>query len=204
VTKLTVGVINYGIGNHASVRHALHAIGFRCRVTDDRNVLDTCDVALLPGVGAFRPAIDALRATGLDEYLLERAAKRAPILGICLGMQLLTEASDEDGTTAGLGLIPGNIVPLREPRWHIGWNTIELVRGDPLFAPSDHQPFYFNHSYAYQGPVDHQVAVTRSGDTFAAAIRRGAIAGVQFHPEKSQLAGHALLKHLVTGLRDAD
>jgi glutamine amidotransferase len=200
VSKLTVGIVDYGVGNHASVRHALHDVGLRCRISDDRAVLDACDLLLLPGVGAFRPAIEALRARSLDRYLLEQADRQRPILGICLGMELLADASYEDGFERGLGLIPGSVLPLGPPHWHIGWNTIDQVQSDPLFGGSNGQAFYFNHSYAYQGASEYEVCRSTAGEPFTSVIRRGATVGVQFHPEKSQSAGRALLRCLVPGL----
>jgi imidazole glycerol-phosphate synthase subunit HisF len=134
--KITVGIVDYGVGNHASVRHTLREIGMRCRTSDDPKVLDVCELLVLPGVGAFRPAIEAVRARGLDSYLLSAAAQNRPLLGICLGMQLLAEGSQENGFTKGLGLISGEVGHLPEGGWHIGWNSIELTRPDPLFGPS--------------------------------------------------------------------
>lgn len=203
MSKITVGIVDYGVGNHASVRHALHELDLRCRTSDDWAVLNACDVLLLPGVGAFRPAMEALLARSLDQYLLEQVHRNRPLLGICLGMQLLADASHEDGLTPGLGLIPGEVIGLPLPHWHIGWNTIERIRADPLFEPSEGQAFYFNHSYAYQGPVEFQVCSSCAGDAFASVIRRDLVVGVQFHPEKSQGAGRALLRRLIGGLCDA-
>lgn len=204
MTKLTIGIVDYGIGNHASVRHCLHDLGLRCRVSDDPSILEACDLLLLPGVGAFRPAMLALQEKALDRFLLDQAGKHRPILGICLGMQLLTQASHEDGYTRGLGLIPGEVVSLSgELSWHIGWNTLEQLKEDPLFQNAVGQTFYFNHSYIYQGPSEFQVCSTRSGKVFAAVIRRGKIVGVQFHPEKSQAVGRVLFGQLLKGLCNA-
>ena len=203
MTKLTVGIVDYGVGNHASVRQCLHHLGLRCRVSDDPSVLDACDLILLPGVGAFRLAMQALQARSLDRFVADQAGRHKPILGICLGMQLLTEASYEDGYTTGLGLVPGETVPLGPPRWHIGWNTVEQVREDPLFRHGSDEAFFFNHSYVYHGPEEFQICKTYSSDAFASIIRRNKIVGVQFHPEKSQEAGHALLRQIVVGLCDA-
>ena len=203
MTKRTIGIVDYGVGNHASVRQCLHRLGLRCRVTDDLLVLDGCDLLLLPGVGAFRLAMQSLQAKALDRFLIDQASRQKPIVGICLGMQLLTEASHEDGFTTGLGLIPGMAVPLLPLRWHIGWNTVEQVREDPLFQDNTGQEFYFNHSYVYQGPEEFQVCRTHWGNAFASVIRRNKIVGTQFHPEKSQKAGHTFLREIVDGLCDA-
>lgn len=201
MSKLTVGIVDYGVGNHASVRHALYRLEIRCRVSDDPAVLQACDLLLLPGVGAFRRAMQALIEKHLDGFVVEQAARRKPVLGICLGMQLLTEASHEDGYTPGLRLIPGEVVPLQ--RWHIGWNTIEPSAQDALFEGVRGHAFFFNHSYAYTGPQQFHICRTPLGDTFVSAIRHENVLGVQFHPEKSQQAGHALLRHIVTGMCDA-
>lgn len=203
MNKITVGIVDYGVGNHASVRHTLNELGLRCRTSGEPAVLDTCNVVLLPGVGAFRPAVEALRQRSLDSYLIDWATRGRALIGICLGMQLLAQASHEDGFTHGLGLVPGEVVELPPPHWHIGWNTIEQVQVDPLFRDSDGQAFFFNHSYVYRGPIEYQICCTHAGNEFASAIRRGPIVGVQFHPEKSQAAGRVLLRQLIVGLCDA-
>lgn len=198
--KVTIGIVDYGVGNHTSVRQTLHDLGWRCRISSEPAILDACDLLVLPGVGAFRPAMQALRAHALDAYLVEQAQRNRPLLGICLGMQLLAQASYEDGFEAGLGIVPGEVVSMGPSHWHIGWNTIEQVQVDPLFQESDGRAFYFNHSYAYHGPIEYQVCRTTAESSFASVIRRGSIVGVQFHPEKSQLAGRTLLRSLVLGL----
>lgn len=203
MTRLTIGIVDYGVGNHASVRQCLHHFGLRCRLSDDPLVLNDCDLLLLPGVGAFRLAMQALQMKALDRFLIEQACHKRPILGICLGMQLLSEASFEGGYTAGLGLIPGETVPLGESRWHIGWNTVEPVVDDPLFQHRSDQAFFFNHSYVYRGPEEFQACKTWLDDAFASIVRRDKIVGVQFHPEKSQNAGHALLRQIIEGLCSA-
>jgi len=198
-----VGVVDYGVGNHASVRHTLHELGLRCRVSDERAVLDACDLLLLPGVGAFRPAIEALRARELDRYLIEQAGRGRALLGICLGMQLLAGSSNEDGFTAGLGLVPGDVASLAAPHWHIGWNVIRSSPHEPLFRASDGEAFYFNHSYVYRGPPQLEACRTTASEEFVSGFRQGRIVGVQFHPEKSQAAGRALLSSLIAGLCNA-
>lgn len=203
MTQITVGIVDYGMGNHASVIHSLRELGFRVRVSDVPDVLDASDILVLPGVGAFPAAMQALHKRGLVSYLQQQAREQRPIIGICLGMQLLTSASHEFQYTAGLDLIPGEVVPLTETKWHIGWNTLECVKTDPLLQPSDGQAFYFNHSFCYQGPNEYLVGLTRHHSPFAAVIRRSNSVGIQFHPEKSQAAGRALLKNIISGLTHA-
>lgn len=203
MSRITIGIVDYGVGNHASVWRTLHTLGYRCRISDEPAVLDTASLLLLPGVGAFPPAMVALNARGMSGYLQGQAGRQRPILGICLGMQLLADASHENDFTAGLGLIPGEVVQLTTPRWHIGWNTIEQCRPDPLFQLSDGQSFYFNHSYTYSGPEEFQVCRSEQGRSFPVVIRRGNVIGLQFHPEKSQAAGRQLLRQVIEGLCNA-
>jgi glutamine amidotransferase len=206
LSRLPIGIVDYGIGNHASVLTTLRELGFRCRVSADAAELSDCGMLILPGVGAFRPAMKALRERGLDRFLADWAVRGRPLLGICLGMQLLAQSSDEGGQTSGLGLIPGTVTSLGK-QWHIGWNTIDRVNraiDDELFSASYGHAFYFNHSYMYVGPEEFQVSSTAlKGNVFTSAVRRSLVVGVQFHPEKSQMAGHALLCRLVEGMSGA-
>lgn len=197
---VTIGIVDYGMGNHASVAHRLRDIGFRVRTSKDPAELDLVDALILPGVGAFPAAMRALHEHGLVAYLQAQARLQRPIVGICLGMQLLASASHEHEYTAGLDLIPGEIVTFADHSWHIGWNTLKCTQDDPLLGPSDGEAFYFNHSFYYQGPSEYQVAITRHPSAFAGVIRRGSVVGLQFHPEKSQAAGKVLLKNLLSGL----
>lgn len=203
MNRITVGVIDYGMGNHASVTHSLRALGFRVCVSSEVGVLNSTKVLVLPGVGAYPAAMQELSRRNLIGYLQDEARVQRPIMGICLGMQLLASASLEHGCTEGLGLIPGQVIPLVKSKWHIGWNTIECTRPDSLVAPSDGEAFYFNHSFCYQGPEEYQLCITRHPAPVTSVIRRGSVVGVQFHPEKSQAAGRVLLKNLITGLVDA-
>jgi len=203
VSYTTVGIIDYGMGNHASVMHSLHALGFRVRVSSKIEILNDVDVLILPGVGAFPSAMQALNKLDLVGYLQKQAQERRPIIGICLGMQLLAGASYEYKYTTGLDLIPGEIVPLASSKSHIGWNTMECVQQDQQLQLSDGQSFYFNHSYRYQGPDEYQICESRYIDPFPSVIRRGNIVGIQFHPEKSQTAGRLLLGNLIAGMVNA-
>lgn len=201
--KRIIGIVDYGVGNHASVVQALRAIGYRCRVSRDHTELAESDLLLLPGVGAFPAAMSALHELGLVQLIQRQVHANQPIVGICLGMQLLAESSTEVAFTAGLGLIPGGVASLGQSSWHIGWNGIEVVTHDPMFAESDGQSMYFNHSFVFQAPSEYQMAVARLqplARPFAIAVRRNNVVGMQFHPEKSQIAGRRLLSAVIGGL----
>lgn len=201
--RKTVGIVDYGVGNHTSVLHTFQELGYRCRISSDSETLATSDVIVLPGVGAYPAAMRALHERELTEPLQNIARQGKPIIGLCLGMQLLADESLEHGITAGLGLIPGVVVPLESAHWHIGWNTIEVVNNDELLQFSDGEAVYFNHSYMFLAPKEYQVAVSRLGQPFTVAVRRGNVVGLQFHPEKSQAAGRKMLSNMVEGLTRA-
>jgi glutamine amidotransferase len=203
VSRKTIGIVDYGVGNQSSVKHAFQALGYRCHTSSDRDVLAASDVIILPGVGAYPAAMSALHSRDLVGFLRDCARNSKPIIGLCLGMQLLADASLEHGTTEGLGLIPGQIVPLNLARWHIGWNTIEVINSYKLLLPSDGESVYFNHSYVFNAPLEYQVCIARLNQSFPVGVRRGNVIGLQFHPEKSQLAGRVMMKNLVEGLTGA-
>ena len=200
MSTVTIGIVDYDMGNHASVAHSLRDLGFRVRTSKVPAELDLVDALVLPGVGAFPAAMRVLHEQSLVVYLQEQARLQRPIVGICLGMQLLASASHEHEYTVGLDLIPGEIVAFADHGWHIGWNTLECTQHDPLWVLCDGQAFYFNHSFYYRGSTEYQMAMTRHPSAFAAVIRRGSVVGLQFHPEKSQTAGKLLLRNLVTEL----
>ena len=203
MSKKNICIVDYSVGNHASVLNSFRELNCRVMVSNDPAVMDAADILILPGVGAFPSAMKALHDLDLVSYLKEEAGKQRPIIGICLGMQLLTDASHEKQYTKGLGLIPGEIVPMLDPEWHIGWNTIECVQSDRLLQPSDSNLFYFNHSFVYDGSSEYQVCVSKHHNTFPSVIRSGSVLGIQFHPEKSQEAGNKLLTNLILGLGNA-
>ncbi len=203
MSRKTIGIVDYDVGNHASVLRAFQSLNYRCRVSRDPELLSQSDVLVLPGVGAYPAAMRALHAYGLVEFLRERTSYGQPLIGLCLGMQLLADKSLEHGATAGLGLIPGQVVPLESARLHIGWNAIEVVNDDKLLLPSDGESMYFNHSYVFESPSEYQVYAARLNFPFPVGVRRSNVVGLQFHPEKSQRAGLILLKNLVEGLTHA-
>jgi imidazole glycerol-phosphate synthase subunit HisH len=203
VKIITIGIVDYGMGNHASVAHSLRDLGYRVRISKEPYELDLVDALILPGVGAFPAAMEALYESKLVTYLKDQAHLNRPLIGICLGMQLLTTSSCENKKTDGLDLIPGEIVSFSDHRGHIGWNTLECIQDDTLLNSSDGQSFYFNHSFYYKGPSEFQIATSQHSSEFAAVIRRGNVIGLQFHPEKSQATGKALIKNIISGLVDA-
>ena len=197
-----VGIIDYGVGNLFSLRASFEAIGERVVVTDDADVLSRADRLILPGVGAFEDAARKLRQTGLDELVYDQAARGKPLMGICLGMQMLFEESLEYGCHKGLGLLAGKVIPmegmlpegLKIP--HIGWNALSFTNpGCPLFAHiREGEHVYFVHSFHARGCEASLAAVTEYGIPLTAAVARENIFGCQFHPEKSGRTGLAILK----------
>ena len=196
-----IRMIDYGVGNLFSLRSSFAAIGEEIEVTGDPAKIREADKLILPGVGAFRDAREALRVSGLDEVVCEQAAKGVPLLGICLGMQMLFDRSFEYGTYEGLGLIPGSIVPmkgvvpeeLKIPQ--IGWNALHLTQESPLLryvGEGDH--VYFVHSYYAQTDPAYVIATTEYGAELTAAVQNGNVYGCQFHPEKNSKVGLSILK----------
>lgn len=203
MSRTTIGVVDYGVGNLASISHALNVLGYRSRTSSDFDVLGSTDLLLLPGVGAFPFAMRALSTTGLDNFIKEKSIEGKPIVGICLGMQLLADSSTEISPTKGLGLIPGEVSSLGTPAWHIGWNCLEIVDENNLLRSCNDMSVYFNHSYVFHAQRKHCIAVSRSGATekpFTVAVQRENVVGLQFHPEKSQLSGREILRCTIEGL----
>ena len=196
-----IGIINYGLGNLFSLRSSFEAIGENVIVTGDPKEITACDRLILPGVGAFRDAANLLSKTGLDKVIKNEAASGKPILGICLGMQLLLEISYEYGEWNGLGLIPGAIRPIKErigedlliPQ--IGWNALKLYHDHPLFADTAEGDYvYFVHSYYADASPEHVIATTEYGAELTAAVAKDNVVGCQFHPEKSGPVGLKILR----------
>ncbi len=193
-----VGIIDYGVGNLFSLRSSFRAIGEEAFVSGDAEELAKADRLVLPGVGAFEDAARKLRQSGLDGFVREQAAAGKPLLGICLGMQLLFEKSYEYGEHAGLGLLKGRVVPmegrisnLKIP--HMGWNHLS-VKGGSLLKDVDGEYVYFVHSYFAEGCEDSLAADTEYGIPITAAVEKGNIFGCQFHPEKSGNVGLSILR----------
>jgi glutamine amidotransferase len=196
VTKLAI--LDYGMGNLRSVEKAIERVGSEAVIGSDHAVATGADGLILPGVGAFAMAIERIRELELDELVRERVAAGIPVLGICLGYQLLFESSTELGGATGLGLLEGTVEGLDAPGLkvpHIGWEPVEWAKDSELTAGiADGTPFYFVHGFTPR-PADPSDVLGRAahGETFACAIARPPVYGVQFHPEKSSAAGLALL-----------
>ena len=194
-----VGIIDYGVGNLFSLCSSFRAIGQEAFVSGDAEALAKADRLVLPGVGAFEDAANKLRASGLDAFVRQQAAEGKPLLGICLGMQMLFEKSFEYGEHEGLGLLKGQVVPmegrisgeLKIP--HMGWNKLEVRQGKLLKAV-DGEFVYFVHSFYAEGCEDSLAAVTEYSIPITAAVEQGNIFGCQFHPEKSGNVGLAILR----------
>jgi glutamine amidotransferase len=196
-----IAVLDYGMGNRRSVQKALEHVGARAAITRDHGEIAAADGIVVPGVGAFPQAMRNLDALGLSELIRERAGAGVPTLGICLGMQLLFERSEELQSTAGLGLIEGEVRRLRASGLrvpHIGWNEVRFERASVLTAglPERGCPFYHVHSLAAHPAVaDDVVGSTEYGERFATIVARGNVFGAQFHPEKSSGHGLAMLQN---------
>ena len=204
-----IAVIDYGVGNVFSLCRSLEAIGQRPVVTGDPEQLRKADRLFLPGVGAFADAAAKLRENGLDQVVIEEAAKGKPLMGICLGMQLLFEESYEFGQWKGLGLIPGRVVPmegvipseLKIP--HIGWNRLLFPENTPrhplLKTVEEGDCVYFVHSFYATDCADAVIANAEYGEILTAAVAKGNVMGCQFHPEKSGPVGLNILRTFCEG-----
>jgi glutamine amidotransferase len=198
-----VVVLDYGSGNLRSAERALERAGAEVEVTADVDAAAACDGLVVPGVGAFAACMEGIVAVGGDRVVRERVAAERPVLGICVGMQVLFSEGVEHGVrTSGIGILRGIIERLEAPVVpHMGWNTVEPPAGSALFAGVEDARFYFVHSYAaHAAPPGVEATWATHGHPFIAAVERGALAATQFHPEKSGDAGSALLANWVRAL----
>jgi glutamine amidotransferase len=201
-----IGIVDYGMGNLFSVSKALERLGAEYMITSDKQALMSSDALLLPGVGAFRDAMLRLNEDGLTETIHEFAKTGKPLLGICLGMQLLFEDSDENGFTEGLKLLPGSVrrfpgntaegESYKVP--HMGWNKLQFVKESPLLEGLNEDFVYFVHSY-FVNAKESDVLLAKASyhEEVSAVVGRGNIFGMQFHPEKSSKLGMALLTNFL-------
>jgi glutamine amidotransferase len=205
VTRTRIAVLDYGIGNLRSAQKALEHVGADAVLTDDPATAAAADAVVLPGVGAFGACMDALRSSGLEPAVRDAVASGRPFIGICVGMQMLFDSSDEDPSATGLGVIPGRVrfIPEGVTRPQMQWNRLHVTSPDPMFDGLGGDPWmYFVHSLhgVPDDPAD-VVATVRYGSDLNVAFRRGNVFAVQFHPEKSAAAGLGLLANFVGAAR---
>jgi glutamine amidotransferase len=197
-----ITIINYGLGNLHSVQKAVANVGGEAVVSDDDQEIIGAEKVILPGVGAFADGMKGLESRGLVSVVQEVAAQGKPLLGICLGMQLLFEESEEQGRYQGLGLLAGKVVQFKHPGVkvpQIGWNQVQVSKSSDLMdGIQDGDYFYFNHGYyCIPADADDVLTMTEYGVSFASSVERELIIGMQFHPEKSQQRGLQVLKNFV-------
>jgi imidazole glycerol-phosphate synthase subunit HisH len=192
-------ILDYGMGNLRSVEKALEHVGAKATIANDAEAIRAADGLILPGVGAFPKAMAGVRELGLDELIVERRDAGVPILGICLGLQLLFDSTTELGGAEGLGLLPGGVAELDAPGLkvpHIGWSPVRWERESQLTEGIESgTPFYLVHSFAPRPEAADLLGTARYGTSFACAVERDNVFGVQFHPEKSSSAGLRLLSN---------
>lgn len=201
VSQLRVVVLDYGSGNLRSAERALVHAGADVTVTSDAALARESDALVVPGVGAFAACMSGIRAVGGDDVVRERVEAGRPVLGICVGMQVLYDVGDEHGVvTDGIGVLRGRVRKLDAPVLpHMGWNTVTPQQDSTLFDGVADERFYFVHSYGV-APNGEPVTVAEHGEPFVAAVEHGALAATQFHPEKSAAAGLRLLHNWITSL----
>ncbi len=195
---MTHVIIDYDVGNIASLQMGFERAGLNTTLTADPNIIANATSLILPGVGAFQPAMASLKERGLIELIHAHVSQGKPLLGICLGMQLLFEEGHEFGVHKGLGLIPGSVLPIRDAEKlpHMGWNDLSLMQDHPVMAGIKTGSYvYFVHSFYASTTPSVQVATTDYGVTIPAIVQNNTVIGMQFHPEKSAKVGEQLLKN---------
>jgi glutamine amidotransferase len=198
-----INIIDYGIGNIRSISNAMELLNCDIQLTSDKKSISNCDALILPGVGSFSEAIKNLNSRNLIEPIISSVENRSiPILGICLGMQLLADSSEEGGNHKGLSLIPGVVkkIPISENLKlpHMGWNGIFVKNNQPLFHNiKNDSDFYFVHSYRFECQNKYISSITNHGVDIVSSVQKGHIFGIQFHPERSQRKGILILQNFV-------
>lgn len=199
---MEVGIINYGMGNVKSILNAVNILGFSGRIIYSPNESNLCHKLILPGVGAFKEGMQKLQSGGWDKLLQDSVLReRKPLMGICLGMQLLAQTGKEHGESMGLGLVSGSVEKLNVDKYplpHIGWNTVKGLKGSLYNGINGEEDFYFVHSYVLV-PEDENIisGICNYQVDFVASIESGCLFGTQYHPEKSQKAGLQVLKNFL-------
>ena len=208
MNAINIKIIDYGMGNIQSVKNAFELLDCNVEIIDNSSGIHDADGIILPGVGAFGNAISNLEERKIIDSLKDSVLnKKTPLLGICLGMQLLADSSEERGNNKGLSLISGNIRKIPELHSyrlpHVGWNDINIKKDDPLFKNiNDKSSFYFVHSYRFECDEKYVVATTDYGQQITAAVQKDNIFGVQFHPERSQRKGFHLINNFIDYVKE--
>lgn len=200
-----IGIVDYGVGNLFSLKSSLNSLNVDCSITADKDKLASCDGIILPGVGAFEDAVNKLKNNGLDILVKDFVKDGRKILGICLGMQLLFDKSFEYGEHKGLGLIPGDVIPLvnrigKEYKIpHMGWNSLDIKKSDGILSKINNGDYvYYVHSYYAETDAKYITATSEYGKIdVTASVQRGNVYGTQFHPEKSGKVGLEILEQFV-------
>ena len=195
-----IGIIDYGVGNHSSIVASIKSLGHLVTLSKKIDELEKCDALLLPGVGSFPTAIKGLEYFGLIEFIKKWAQDRKPIIGICLGMQIMATSGTEGGYCNGLDLLPGKVIKISGDKTHTGWNSLRLNYTSNFLNDFKEKNFYFNHSYILQTSADLVIATAKFEDDIPAIVIRDSVVGLQFHPEKSQRYGSILLMKIINGI----
>jgi glutamine amidotransferase len=201
-----IGIIDYGVGNLGNVKIALDRLGVESAITGDVGELADADALLLPGVGAFGDSVDRVNSTGIRAFLDSWVDEGKPLLGICVGMQMLFEKSHEFGEHAGLGYLKGEVARFDSTRAkvpHMGWNELETIGDDPILeGVANGEYVYFVHSFYAEASSENLVAYANyAGVKASAIVRKGSVYGVQFHPEKSARTGLRILSNFLESTR---
>lgn len=197
-----VAIIDYGAGNLQSVKKALDYLGYENIITQDKEIIESASHVILPGVGSFGDAMASIRERNLEDVIKNAASGKKPFLGICLGLQLLFEESDESPNVEGLGIFNGKIITIPKDNGlkvpHMGWNSVSLKQNDGIFKDvKDNSYFYFVHSYYLTGADDIVAGTAEYGVEIQCAVQKGLVCATQFHPEKSSEVGLQLLKNFM-------
>lgn len=193
----TVGIVDYDLGNLFSVERMIKDLNYNVIISSKKQLLSKCDFLILPGVGTFPVAMRNLQKMKLISFIQEWVSEKKFLLGICLGMQLLCENSYEINLTKGLGVIPGNVTPLKNSNFNIGWSKLTVINKNSIFKNFNEDFFYFNHKFEYSGPDKFQISKTYNKNPIASILVKNNSYGFQFHPEKSQISGVKIMKYIL-------